>query len=243
MEITGDYNKNAQYYPEIYTLCTITGIIIVCAIISSIYYFVSFPESSINKISFTVNIILSSGLMAGFLCIFFFTYLDGIEKQVFINNISDIIYKFISNMPSEVKTQLKTLIQVENIIDINSSSDIDILNNNADIKLKAFLIFGAIALVIIFSSIIVLYLNQLAIIKTFGINLLLLSSIAIIEFLFATYFVTNYINIDINNLVYNWLAVHQWGDSSMNSGSLISGIHGNLILKPVGYYLYPFFDN
>lgn len=263
MEINGITTRNTQYYPEIYSLVGILLAIIIYAIISSIYYFRHFTESKINKVKFISNILLSSGLMAGFLCIFYFTYLKNIEKQVFIDNIRDVINTIVSVMPYSIKSFLAALIpenfKLQVFTDVNETSDAnpdanpdvnpnadngdaDIIASNKNIIIKAILIFGTLCILIFIGVTILLYKTGKNIVKIYGVNLLLLSSIAFMETIFATYFVSNIITIDINNVIYMLLAVHQIYDPAINSGSYNEwGTHGNLSVPPMGYYAAPFY--
>ena len=78
--------------------------------------------------------------------------------------------------------------------------------------------------------------NKLDILKIIGINMLLLLSIVIMEFIFATFFVANYDYIDINNVLYDGLAVLQWDNIALTSVV-------NPSYPTQGYYYYAFYNN
>jgi hypothetical protein len=245
MEVSGSYSRD--YYPEIYVVCALTGIIII-ALISAIIYGTIKHRKSYGPVML-INILLSSGLMSGFLCIFYFTYLDTVEKQLFRDTITKGITDSIYGLPIAIRKYIaigaQALIaqqqrqgqgqeqgqgQPLTSPDIMLDQETELINTT--IKHKAYLIFGILFGAIIIVSFAICYkFFYTEIAKIFGINTVLLLSIMLIEIMFATFFIKNYIILDTNNITYAGLAVYQWGNSN------------NPAFSPVGSYLYPFFDN
>jgi hypothetical protein len=229
MELSLDYNYSTKYIPEVYTLIALLIIIVVFIIASFIYYYARYMNKvkiETSKVEILINILLSAAFMSGFLCVFYFTYITGIEEKVVVNNIVDVLDKNISKVPPGFITTL----QADNIIpattgiipEINaiadagadggadvalSDSDLVTIQKNKNIEIKAILIFGIFTVVIIIFSFLILRYFRLNYKKIFILNGILLASIALIEFIFATYFVANFINIDLNNLIYITLSV------------------------------------
>jgi hypothetical protein len=117
-----------------------------------------------------------------------------------------------------------------------SNEDLDIINNNKKIKNNAIRLCGLFIVGITALSLIILLIKKIFIPKIFGLNLLLLLSVGVMEFLFATYFVVNFRNIDINNVVYDILAVHQLHNPNLINSRL------NPMFPQKGYYYNKFWN-
>jgi hypothetical protein len=93
MEVSGDYRYSKKYNPEIYSLIVVSAGVLIFLLGNILYYLVTFTNKfkMLPFLEMFVNIILSAGLMAGFLCIFFFTYLERVEQEVIINNIKNVL--------------------------------------------------------------------------------------------------------------------------------------------------------
>lgn len=241
MELSGEYNYDSQYNPEIFSLCGMAGIFLIGIIGCLIYYYVKFTDKQMHysRPEVIVNILLASGLMSGFLCIFYFTYLDKVEKEVMINNIKSVFSDIMpaNKIPANIAgiiNSLLTFLDANNVQD--DSVDTDAIANNTKIRTRAIIIFGGGFICVVIIALITIFMNKLDILKIIGINMLLLLSIVIMEFIFATFFVANYDYIDINNVLYDGLAVLQWDNIALTSVV-------NPSYPTQGYYYYAFYDN
>ena len=239
MEINGNYKYDSQYNPEIYTLCGLSALLLISVISCLIYYKMTFIDKKLNfnAPEVLVNILLSSGLMSGFLCVFYFTYLDKVEKDVLLNNIKGVFNDITPsiNLPANVVSIIKNLINYVNTNYVpDSTRDDNAINNNQKIRNKAIMIFGGGFALIMIVALAILIIKKASIAKIIGINLLLLASIALTEFMFATFFVSNYSYLDLNNVIYDGLAVYQESVPNLNNAS-------NPALPVAGFYTDPFY--
>jgi|694.fasta_scaffold86510_4 hypothetical protein len=241
MELSGNYTYDSDYNTEIYTLTGLSAFLIIGIMVCLIYYFKTFTNirSTWTISEVIVNILLSSGLMSGFLCIFYFTYLDKVEKDVLLNNIKNVFNDLgpEDKIPAEIVSLLQEIINYIKLNYVsNNNADANVIATNVAIRNKAIYIFGGGFCIVLIISIIIMLVVKAPIFKILGINLVLLASIAFTEFMFATFFVANYLYLDINNIIYDTLAVYQTGAPALTN-------EVNSAYPPPGYFSHPFFNN
>jgi len=165
--------------------------------------------SHLNKSKLAITVIMNVLLISLFIGIFFFTYGSYIEGKI-VNNqmeflssdISNIVRLFGENTNNNFKEKIKTFI----LPDLHEE-DKKAKESNNKIMMKALKvnIFFAIAVII---AIYVIYITSK---KDFSMgvlikqNLILLLFVALTEFSFITFFVSDFVSIDPNNIKYNFV--------------------------------------
>lgn len=242
MKLTGEYVFDPTYNNEILISSLLSGLVVITIFGLLFYYFITFKGKKMHFhfAEMSVNILLSSGLISGFLCLFYFTYLYKIEKDVLCRNIKRVFKDLLpeDKINPEYIEIIKNLIEYvkKSYIDKSENEDsVDIAQNNS-VRNKAIIIYaGGFAVIIIISIILIIY-YKLPMLEIFGINLILLIGLAISDFMFETFFAKNYNYIDINNILYDSLAVYQKQNPYLSSKV-------DPALPPSGKYFNPFFIN
>ena len=151
-------------------------------------------------------IILSFILLATFISIFFFTYVASVEGQMVKNQIDDTIKSFLSGtkvlLPSNVRENLKAILDANLKAPDMSTQDQDTANSNKKLINQALLIFGVLLGVGVAVIGIIWYFYRFSVFNVLKYSFLILAIIALTEFLFVTFVIKNYRLIDRNYLNY-----------------------------------------
>ena len=157
------------------------------------------------------NVILSVIFAASFICIFFFTYAKNIEADIVVKNLVYIINNLISNPISLLKGRsLYDTSKLDNLkpSDHDVDEDNKVEKNNLILLNKSFKYIGAmliIGLIVVFILSLYKYKNMKDALKYFGNiiikNLIMLTGIAIVEYIFLNAVAAQYISADTNIII------------------------------------------
>ena len=165
--------------------------------------------SHLNKSKLAITVIMNVLLISLFIGIFFFTYGSYIEGKI-VNNqmeflssdISNIVRLFGENTNNNFKEKIKTFI----LPDLHEE-DKKAKEANNKIMMKAFKvnIFFAIVVIIAIATIYITSNKDFSMRVLITQNLILLLFVALTEFSFITFFVSDFVSIDPNNIKYNFI--------------------------------------
>lgn len=155
-----------------------------------------------NKIPhLLINVILSVALASSFIGFFFFTYAKNIERKIVVNNVEyiveDLTDTVMALLPENIKNLLKIKINDVKLGDM-SKEDNDVKESNKKLLLKAGKVLSTLLVVSLLTAFIIAKMYNFDIMDILSKNLVLLSGIALVEFIFLTYIAANFISADPN---------------------------------------------
>lgn len=149
-----------------------------------------------------VYVILNATLVSSFICIFFFTYVTDVEKQLFMSQVDRILNSAYDSVKLFLTPQMKSHIiaAIDNRTDQASLEHVDrkIKLSNQKLRNLTYLITFVLVLTGLIVSYHLCVQHNLNFYKILGNNVIILLGIALIEYIFATHIVTRYIYIDSN---------------------------------------------
>lgn len=155
-----------------------------------------------------VTIIISITFAISFIALFFFTYARDIEREVVLNNVNYIINELGGSLPILLEgVPQNDIIKSLDLINLDNmkEADEDVKQINDKIIHSSLIIFTSFFTVSLFVCLLVCVYFKLDIVEILSTNLLLLGAIAVVEFLFLTFIIKNYISADINAIFRNIL--------------------------------------
>ena len=154
-----------------------------------------------KKLLFIANLILFCTFAASFLTIFFFTYVKDIEEEIVLNNISYLIDEtfdsYVVLLTEEQKKRIKEYINTLVLKDM-SAEDEKVRNNNDKLKKMTYKIISISIVVSIITTYLICLYNDYNFTEILMKNLILLSGVGLIEFIFLRLFGANYICANMN---------------------------------------------
>lgn len=148
-----------------------------------------------------VNVILAVALASSFIALFFFTYGKEVEKNIVIGNVEYIVDDLLSFptslLPDEAKYKLITYLDNVKLSDM-TQSDQNVTNNNNELLKISGITLGSMLIISIIIAYIISKKYELDFPFTISQNLILLCGIALVEFIFLKYVLTNFISANPN---------------------------------------------
>ena len=185
------------------------GILVVIFILSSVLYGIKRTLKMIHTNIFDehmlINIIMNSGLIAGFLGVFFFTYVADVEKEIVKMNtkiVTDDLMQLIGpTLSDESKLSLKLKLKEPDLKDADkmvNDHNIKVQNN----AMSVLILLLDIGLTVSF-IISVIYKHHF--LKILGLNLIILTLVGLTEYTFVHFIPHKYITADTNYVRYTIL--------------------------------------
>jgi hypothetical protein len=141
------------------------------------------------------DLIIHVALIATFIIVFFFSYAAMIEKKIVSNQTSEIIKIFTEKISAflsdEQNAKMRSLLKTTNPPDL-SASDAQVAKSNSDIELKTtriMIIYLGASLVLVS---ILYYYGSFSLQPLFIKNFFALGAIALVDFVFISFFARNY---------------------------------------------------
>jgi len=167
-----------------------------------------------------INILLSVLFASIFLIIFFFTYVEKVEKDVILNNLNFTINSLLDGIlpfiPPEIKKKMSSFL---NSVNLTVDKKLDIATEKSNHKLLEISVYFITILTIVFVIIIgIIYafnaeklrphLKEIAVE-----NLIIVSFIGLTEYIFLNTFAAKFISANPNIIKYNLLNLTKIGES------------------------------
>ena len=219
--MNSDGTFSSSYEDQFYGLLSLdifTLIITIIIIIIYIYKHKTIAGPRFNYSRCIINLLLSVGFMALFLCVFFFTYMQTLEKMFIKNNIRGIIKflmvnKNITPFMATLKPEVKQYNDEYNT-DYNYTNTI--ADDNNTIMGFAYMIAISVCVTTFFFSMGIGYYYGYNLLKVIGYNIFMLITIIIGEIIYAGVILPNFILIDGNNILYELIADYASRFRNMN---------------------------
>ena len=168
-----------------------------------------------SKITFCINLITSVMFISGFLILFFFTYVERIEKMVIIKQTEDITNYFSENIFKFLSERNKVLLikYLNNTSKQKSYIELDekikkrnkILIRNTIISMS--IVFIILSTVVVRLVLLIKKNKMKAIQDVIKKNIVILIIIALTEFLYVKLVIQNYISFDTNFIIYKTTSI------------------------------------
>ena len=161
-------------------------------------------------LSYTIaDILLHVILISSFLVIFFFTYASKVEKEIVVRQSTDIVKDVIQSttviLPDAVIKDMSTLLSEHGKKSDMSDEDAEIEKANKELLDNTVKTIGIVCVVGIICVYIMSKVYKFSMTDLVVHNLIIVSFVALTEFLFLTYFAKNYDSIDANFVKYKVL--------------------------------------
>ena len=158
-----------------------------------------------NISKFIVNFLLSTSFAASFIAFFFFTYAKNVERDIVVNNvnytINDLLSQFFNLMPSTIKQIISSKIDTINF-DSMKSEDVKTNADNSDLMYYCIRLYGTLLAVSIILAYLIAKYNDVNFEDILTSNLILLTGIALTEYLFLNHVIAKFISANPNLVKY-----------------------------------------